>query len=716
MALVQNSCGVRLAFMILLLASTGRTARAGTKIDLDGPWQFCTDPSSAGEHQGWYNRIPGSTETVNVPHTWNLGKYQDYEGTAWYFRTFTLPKELLSRHLELRFGATFYKSRIWLNGKELGGHEGGHTAYYLDMSPHAQALNFLAVEVNNQPTTQTIPGWAMRLDGWYDWWHYGGLVRDVWLTVNGPELIRRQEIHTEVHGDTAQCFDRVFVENHGSSGRNAQLLLKVTGADGGEPLATARQEITLAPGAQNVTLNVLIPQVKLWDFDHPNLYQMEADLEDAKGELLDRALDTFGARTVEIRDRHLYLNGERVRLSGMTRHEDSPWEGLAETPGTMKRDYDELQNLHVTLTRPVHYPQNPYILDYCDRHGILLVPEIPMWQFSEAQMSDPKVIAFAEQMIGEMIEQDFNHPSIFAWSVCNESATFTPGGKAYFQTLYHHVKKLDPGRYITYADDSISNGVDPQGNAASLADFVMMNEYFGSWHGPAQELAPALEKAGQDYPGKMFIISEFGYAGPFQKDAADADVQRADVMHSQIAEFARHDWIAGDIFWCYQDYLSHRNLWPGEKSGYVDMGVVDQNRIRKPSYYVWQEENAPAHLSVEWRNATGQQPTGFTATVERHRPDEIPSYALRGYRVEWQVRGEDGSALARDARNLPDLGPPQVIAGAWTLRAPTSLRLKITLYRPTGSIALEKTLEWWRPVFGGSNFEDRRREGLPVPR
>ena len=160
--------------------------------------------------------------------------------------------------------------------------------------------------------------------------------------------------------------------------------------------------------------------------------------------MLDEDSDTFGLRKIEIRDRRLFVNGEQVRLTGLARHEDSLSEGLAETPGMMRNDYDDMRSLQVTLTRPVHYPQNPFILDYADRHGILLIPEIPMWQFSEGQMSDPKIIALAEKQMQEMIEQAENHPSIFAWSVCNESATGTPGGVAYFRTMRDFVRKLDP--------------------------------------------------------------------------------------------------------------------------------------------------------------------------------------------------------------------------------------------------------------------------------
>ncbi len=166
----------------------------------------------------------------------------------------------------------------------------------------------------------------------------------------------------------------------------------------------------------------------------------------------------------------------------------------------MKADWDDMKSLHVVLTRPVHYPQHPYVLDYADRNGVLLVPEIPMWQFSEEQMSDPRVLALAKRMMQEMIEQAGNHPSIFAWSVCNESATSTPGGRAYVKAMVDHVKALDPGRYVSYADDGLPWITDASQNANQHTDFVMMNQYFGSWAGPAEGLAPALERRGPDVP------------------------------------------------------------------------------------------------------------------------------------------------------------------------------------------------------------------------
>jgi beta-glucuronidase len=707
-------------FVLMAAALLPPMAWASTRIDLDGPWQFRADLSREGETQGWISSIPLGTETVRVPHTWNIGKYDDYEGTAWYFKSFEVPEELRTQHVELHFGATFYKSRIWLNGVEMGGHEGGHTEYWFDITPHLQQQNFLAVELNNQPTTQTIPGWAMKLldskNIWYDWWHYGGIVRDVWLSVNDPVMIRRQQIRSKVVGSSAEIIDRIFLENHSNKSVLTRVVIKAWPPSGGPVSATAEKDLDLAPGAQEAVLTLRLDPVTLWYLDLPNVYRMQVDLFGGHGRSLDSLTDTFGVRTLSLRDRKLYLNGEPVRLTGMARHEDSPWAGLAEDIDTIRHDYDDMKNLQMTLTRPVHYPQPPAVLDYCDRHGILLIPEIPVWQFSEKQLSDPQVIALAKQMMREMIEQGFNHPSIFAWSACNESSTDTPGGMDYFKTMYDFIKSLDPDRYVSYADDRIAFVNDPKTNAASLADFVMWNEYFGTWHDPETSLPAAMERIKRNYPDKAVIVSEFGVAGIFAPSAEAGDKLRVQIFRDQMAMFAKQDWIAGALMWCYQDYKSHRNLWPGETEGIVNTGVVDPARQRRPSFFAWQDLNSPARVTMEWHYDANRLPVGFRATIERRGANEIPSYTLRGYRVTWEVQDDDNRALATGQNALPEIGPPQTIDATWKRAAPTkSVHLLLRLYRPSGFVATEKTLEWWQPRPGGLSLEEMKRRGLPVP-
>ena len=120
-----------------------------------------------------------------MPHTWGIGAHAEHEGLAWYWETSRCRRRCAAGTLELQFGATFYKARVFVNGALVGEHEGGHTAWRVDVTKTLGAGGLIAVEIDNRPGLATIPGWAMRLEGggnvWYDWWHYGGIVRDVAL-------------------------------------------------------------------------------------------------------------------------------------------------------------------------------------------------------------------------------------------------------------------------------------------------------------------------------------------------------------------------------------------------------------------------------------------------------------------------------------------------------------------------------------------------------
>lgn len=683
--------------MCLLLALCALSElSATTRIDLDRDWMFRTDPYSTGQASQWQSHPPSDAVPVNLPHTWNLGHEDGYLGKAWYFRTFAMPLQAPDLYVKLHFGATFYAARVWLNGVEVGTHEGGYTAYSFDITHLLQANNYLAVEVDNRIDAATIPGLAQRGDpkAWYDWWDYGGIVRDVWLTVGGPVEVNRQEIRSHINGSQATVDDKIAVENFSSQAKAVVISATAVGPDG-KTVAEDAQQVAISPGIATAAFSATVTAPELWGIDHPSLYQMLIRVKDEQGHVLDQHTETFGIRSIEIRDRHLLLNGEQVRLTGIARHEDSVSEGLAETTGTMRYDYDDMRSLQVALTRPVHYPQNPFILEYADRHGILLIPEIPVWQFSEAQLKDPRVIALAKQQLREMIEESGNHPSIFAWSICNESATATPGGIAFFRALRGYIRQIDPSRFVTYADDKLPTLNRAEDSAANDADFLMMNQYFGSWHGPESELSESLDRVGKMFPDKMVIISEFGLAGIFAKSPEEADPMRVNIIRKQMPELARRDWIAGAILWCYQDYKSRRTLRPGWDEGYVDHGLVDEYRQRKPSYYVWKELNAPATINAQWEQSSAGTPSRFRISVIPNGVENLPYYPLHDYRLIWQVSDESGKLIASGEKKFADLNTEQIVTAQ--VQAPDgakALKLHLTLLRPENTVATETSVDW----------------------
>ncbi|MEG8044308.1 glycoside hydrolase family 2 TIM barrel-domain containing protein [Sphingomonas sp. LR59] len=411
-----------------------------------------------------------------------------------------------------------------------------------------------------------------------------------------------------------------------------------------------------------------IAKPQLWQIGAGKLYRIVAELRDEKGVVLDRREDTVGLRTLALRDRRLYVNDVAVRLTGVTRHEDSPWEGAAETRGTILHDMRDLAALHVTLTRPVHYPQPQSVFDAADRAGMLLIPEIPIWQMTAAQLGDPRLLVRAKAMMAEMIAESGNHPSVLAWSVMNESEAATPQGLAFVRAMKAHINAIDPGRFVTFADSQIAERA-VRVPALVEADFVMANAYFGTWSGGADKVGPWLDAFDKAYPDRMLVISEFGWPGPFSHDSASADVARTENLKDQLAAFATRPWVGGAIFWSYADYRSNKNLFAGMADGYVDHGLVDADRQRRPSYFAWEAANRDVSAKVDLTMA-GETPTGFTATVMGAAKAALPSYPLVGARLHWRAIGGDRVVLGEGEQALPVIAPggTATVSAAWTGR------------------------------------------------
>ena len=417
-------------------------------VPLTGEWRFSIDKDQIGEQQGWAdsNFDDSSWVAVHVPHTWNvMHEYSEYEGIGWYRRTFALPEASQNAHVRLRFDAVFYLARVWLNGQYVGQHEGGYTSFEFDVTSLVKngETNVLAVQVDNLRATNRIPV-VIRPDWSFDWWNYGGITRDVSLEITSNAYIAHQQIVSTPHltgmdeADSAKITTTITIRNTSDltlQGKiRADLFEDATGVSVlSSPISSAVH--ISAKGNAEVPMEVTITSPKLWHFDHPNLYRWSVSLLDADGHVLHTNEVTIGIRSVELKDGHFYLNGEPVRLVGVTRHADYPGQGSAETISAMATDYDDLKTLNEVLSRPVHYPQHKFILDYADRHGILLIPEVPAWQLTQEQMYGEQMRELEKQQLREMTLEDFNHPSVWAWSVGNEIESNTGSGVEFVKEM-----------------------------------------------------------------------------------------------------------------------------------------------------------------------------------------------------------------------------------------------------------------------------------------
>jgi len=653
-----------------------------------------------------------------------MEEHTDYDGVAWYRRTFTPPAEIQDAHLRLRFEAVFYLARVWLNGQYLGAHEGGYTPFEFDVSGIVQpgVENVVAVQVDNKRASDRIP--VNPSERWsFDWWNYGGIVRDVSLEVTSrafiarqmvvatPNLVGADGIHPMDEADTATIVVTVTVSNVSTKPLEGTLTANVFDDASGlsvlESMPTASVNVPSGASA-DVQLTTTVSGPKLWHFDHPNLYRWSASLVGADGELLHGDEVTFGIRLVELKEARFYLNGEPMRLVGLTRHADSPWHGLAEPVTVMAQDYDDLKTLNMVFSRPVHYPQHEFILDYCDRNGILLIPEVPAWQLNEEQLSDGHMRELEQQQLREMVLADFNHPSVWAWSVGNEYQSKTAAGYSFTKQMIEFVKALDPTRPVGFASHRLAR--DPGSDATALADFVMMNQYLGTWHGTKDVLGQALDAIHATWPDKVVIISEFGFEprwnrlGPptseldpsryyfipedVPSDSGEADAQRRLVIAEQMEIFRSKPFVAAVIFWTYQDYRT--------PSDFV-MGVVDAERNRRGSWALLREEYTPVLIeSVSFSPAhDGSQ--SATVALRTRGPVEVdmPAYTLRGYRLYWAVTSLDGETVFSEGDvSLPTLEPGSQWSGQveWTVPG-AQYALTVSVVRPTGFTVTERTYD-----------------------
>lgn len=620
----------------------------GETISLDGAWQF-----RLGTQSGW--------SEVRVPHTWQVADgSEEYYGEAWYRREIDCPRPWAAGTVRLEFEAVFHSAWVSVNGKSAGEHTGkGYTAFALDITRLLKwgEKNTIEVKVDNSFNESMLPRGRSS-----DWAHDGGIYRPVHLHVTPKVFIERIDV------DAAPEEVRVNVLVRG--GGSALDLMVIDDATG---LEVARSASAVVAG-ENPLPPFRIPNPKLWHFDHPHLYRVEARL--ASGH---QCSAVFGIRTFEVRRDGFYLNGEKVFLMGVERMAGShPAYGMAEPSSWIDHDHDDMKNLNCVFTR-VHWPQDRRVLDYCDRHGILIQTEVPAWgPKTFGGMSgtpSPAIMNNGLEQLREMIARDRNHPSIAAWGLCNEINGQNPPAYQFVKRMYEEAKKLDPRRPCSYASHSLFTT--PEKDAAGLMDFIEWNEYYQSWQkgGPA-ELKATLEQLHRAFPDKLVVISEYGYCA-CTADRPEADAMRINVLDGHDRVFRDAPYVAGLIFFCYNDYRTHI----GDKGkGALRQrvhGVVDLYGNRKPSWNELRRESSPI-LPLECARQNGEWVVRITARKD------IPAYSLEGYCLRAVGYGPAGIPYERRRLPIPRLRPGETHELKVALNLESLERVAFDVLRPTG--------------------------------
>jgi beta-galactosidase len=621
---------------------------------LCGTWFFRIDAEDSGTKQEWFRTANGDWHNVNVPHTWQVEPaWADYHGPAWYRRTFDCPQDWAGAAVRIEFEAVFHSATVWVNGQLAGEHlRKGYTAFALDISRLLRLgqPNAVVVRVDNSFDEHMLPRGRSS-----DWAHDGGIFRPVQLIVTPKTFAERVDV--EAFPDLATGDGKLAITAHC---RNAGFRLWTGHASfrivddqtGLEILADSHAgSLSIRAGTtQTLTLQATLPKARLWHFDQPNLYRLEFTISNERG--AHQFTTTFGVRRLEIKDGAFHLNGERVRLMGVERMAGSnPAFGMAEPGEWIMHDHDDLKHLNCIFTR-VHWPQDRRVLDYCDRHGILMQSEIPTWGMGTFKgmgaEPDADILENGLAQLREMMERDRNHPSIVVWGLCNEIGGQDPPAYQFARHMLEEAKKQDPNRLCSYASHSLRET--PERDVAGLMDFIETNEYFGSWQkGNAESVAQHLDHLHAVFPGKPVVISEYGYCA-CTADRPEGDAHRVEILRSHDSAVRSREFVGGAIFFCYNDYRTHVGDRGVKALKQRVHGVVDLYGRQKPSYANLREESSPLE-SLEIENQLN------TFRLRLKTRSSLPMYTLRAYRLRGIFYGQGDIPVEQQEMDLPEVAP-----------------------------------------------------------
>lgn len=667
---------------------------ASGRVSLDGPWMFRPDRNSAGESQGWHRADGGSDDwtAVSVPHTWQTSEdWAGYQGNAWYRRMFQAPAHWAEQFVRVEFEAVYHSANVWLNGTRIGEHlRKGYTAFTLDASPalRADAENLLVVRVDNSFYEDMLPRGKSS-----DWTMDGGIIRPVSLLVTPQVFIERVgvEARPALDANGTEVRTNATLRNTGQGEATVRINCRVLEEESG------RQVLSFSPTAavkvragarENVSFTSPSVSLQPWHFDRPTLYRLVVEIEQAS-KLIHRCSDTFGVRRFEVKDGSFHLNGERVRLIGVERMAGShPDYGMAEPSSWIEHDHNDLKELNCVFTR-VHWPQDKRVLDYCDRHGILVQEEVPAWgPDTFKDMKDepsPEIMQNGHEQLREMIDRDRNHPSIVAWGLSNEVNGQNPPAKKFICRMAAEARKLDPTRLLTYASNTLQQT--PERDVAGELDFISWNEYYESWYGGSVDSVRSNIKAiHRAFPTKPIVISEYGYC-ECAPDRTGGDPRRVEILKTHTNVYREVDFVSGAIFFCYNDYRTHIG---DQGFGVLKQrvhGVVDLYGDRKPSFQALREEASPfAELKVTVY--------GRWITPSLMNRINLPAYTLEGYALRCIVYGFSDLPVEQYLVPLPKLPPGEGVIQEVAFEEKAPKRIRVDVLRPTGFSAITA---WWKP-------------------
>ncbi len=511
-------------------------------------------------------------QTVNLPHTYNLDAYQHrdyYQGKGFYKRTLVVPEVAPGRRYYLKVDAASKAATVSMNGKEVGSHEGGYTAFVMDVTEMMRKENVIEIEVDNARKDIT------PISADFTFW--GGIYRDVWLISTAEQHFSMANMGSDgVFVSTPQvCAESGVIKVHGEVTNDAlkDATLEVRNMiynPEGQLVQTMKKKLKLKAGETRAfeSTSEAIAHPALWAPETPLLYRVKTTLTDAKtGKMLDECIHKTGFRWFAFDgNKGFTLNGKPYKLRGLNRHQDQAPAGVALDDEAHRRDVVLMKDLGCNFIRISHYPQDDALLEMCDELGLLAWEEIPIVNIVP---DTPGYDDICERNLREMIRQHYNHPSIILWGYMNEilltaPSVDTPEWPACRERTVNLARRLeaalkeeDPSRQsvMAYNMTDLYNEI-----GLDLIDVVGWNLYQGWYVDKLEDFNAWCEDKHQRYPDKPMIISEWG-AGSDRRlhtghgHAFDFSMEYQQTYVEHYLPFIENtEWISGCTYWNFIDF------------------------------------------------------------------------------------------------------------------------------------------------------------------
>lgn len=515
---------------------------------LNFDWLFVADYKDE-----YLNKLPNSSEHINIPHSmknvpYNYFNEKDYQFVATYQKTFDVAEDINNRVIKLVFDGFMLKARIYLNGQDLGEYVSGWVKVEIDVSEYIKQKDNKLVVVLDSKEDKDIPPFGYAVD---------------YLTFSGIY----REVSIEVHPKT--YLENIFVKSKIDG--SVQVEYNIVGEGKVSHKLMFKDQVILESDKDEFKLD----NPKLWDLDNPHLYTLVTKITSKDGE--EEYQTKFGFREAIFKPNGFFLNGKKIKLVGLNRHQGYPFVGYAMPKSMQEDDANILKyKLGVNIVRQSHYPQSEHFLNRCDEIGLLTINEIPGWQhIGQSEKWRNQYCSFIEKFV---IMQR-NHPSLIGHGVRIDESQDDHDLYLKGNEIAH---KLDPTRQTL--------GVRNFKNSELLEDIYAYNDFScdSIKHGL---ISPKKVKT----QGKPYLVTEYmGHMDPVKQTSDERIKVEVALRHAKVIDDNfKYDNICGAIGWCAFDYHTHVDFGSGDHI--CPHGAYDLYRNPKhtAAIYASQSDNVP---------------------------------------------------------------------------------------------------------------------------